>query len=68
MLQEWHRHKAETFVTMADIIVPEPRTQFAMAADLLPFDPDEASTGPVVSRLRHPCGTPKAAVAGFPAP
>ena len=37
MTQEWSKEKAETFVTMADVVVPERRTQFAIVADLLPF-------------------------------
>ena len=41
MTQEWDKQKTETFVTMADIIVPERRTQFAIVADLIPFGPDD---------------------------
>lgn len=37
MIQDWNKQKAETFVAMADIIVPERKTQFAIVADLLPF-------------------------------
>lgn len=44
MTQKWDTQKAETFVTMADIIVPERRNQFAIVADLLPFDPDAVFT------------------------
>lgn len=42
MTQDWDKQKAETFVTMADIIVPERRTQFAIVADLLPFDTSDS--------------------------
>lgn len=42
MTQDWDKQKAETFITMADIIVPERRTQFAIVADLLPFKTDDA--------------------------
>ena len=44
MTQKWNAQKAETFVTMADIIVPERRNQFAIVADLLPFGPDAVFT------------------------
>ena len=37
MKQEWNKQKAETFVTMADIIMPERRTQFAIVTNLFPF-------------------------------
>ena len=42
MTQDWDEQKAETFVTMADIIVPERRTHFAIVADLLPFDTNDS--------------------------
>jgi tRNA (cmo5U34)-methyltransferase len=44
MTQDWDKQKAETFVTMADIIVLERRAQFAITADLLPFGTDDSFT------------------------
>ena len=41
MPQKWNNEKATTFVAMADIVVPERRTQFAIVADLLPFETDD---------------------------
>ncbi len=41
MAQKWNKEKSEPFVTMADIVVPERATQFAIVADLLPFETED---------------------------
>jgi SAM-dependent methyltransferase len=41
MAQEWTGKKAEYFVTMADVVIPDRRMQFEMVADLVPFSRDD---------------------------
>ena len=41
MIQEWNDTEAQSFVDMADIVIPERRIQFQIIADLVPFGQDE---------------------------